>query len=113
MFTKNVIMKIIAISLGIALILLFLLHSCKVSPNAKDPEMTLTRKVIVDRSDKGYYSIKFNKIGEWKIYKGPSIEKIDWTKFSLIDGDMVQLPAPYPNPLPINPAVIAAANGLA
>lgn len=90
-------MKITVFFLGITVIAFLLLHSCKVSPNAKNPEMTLTRKVIVDRSEKGYYSIKFNKIGEWKIYTGPSVENIDWAKFSLVNGDMVHLPDQYPN----------------
>ena len=88
-------MKLIAIIIGIFLIFSCFVMSCKVSPNAKDPQRTLTRKVIVNKSLDGYYSIIFNKPGEWKIYQGTSPEKIDWTTFALVDGELVQFPEQF------------------
>ncbi len=87
--------KFFFIFFGLLLIIFFSFYSCTVSPNAKDPPRTLARKAIVNKSADGYYSIHFSKAGKWKIYHGPSPEKIDWTKFSQIDGEVFQLPDRY------------------
>ena len=90
-------MQLFISAISLFLIFSFCLYSCKVSPNAKNPPMTLIEKTTVNKSQDGFYSIHFSEKGKWKIHAGSSPEKINWEKFTSIDGKEFQLPDNYVN----------------
>lgn len=73
--------------------LAFLGTSCKISPNAKNIERSLNENVIVTRSSAGGYTLKLKPAGKWNIFQGPSPDKIDWEKPTVVEGDFLQIPA--------------------
>ncbi len=88
-------MNFLAISLGLGFFITALFSACRLAPSLHNPERTYKENVIVERIyDKGNYNILLEPAGKWKIFHGPSYEKIDWTKFSMVDGEQFQFPAP-------------------
>lgn len=61
-----------------AIVLLF--HSCSINPSATNPENTLNEKISAVRDEEGNYTLHLPLLGGWKVYQGPSPDKIDWTK---------------------------------
>jgi protein-tyrosine phosphatase len=70
------------------------LQACKVSPNARNISRYLDENVIVERNYRGDYNLLLDPPGEWKIYQGPSPDKIDWTKATEVNGDKLRIPSP-------------------
>ncbi|MEK7253308.1 MAG: tyrosine-protein phosphatase [Bacteroidota bacterium] len=69
------------------------LSSCKVEPSLLLSGRTLKEEILVHHNPDGSYSLDFETEGEWKIYRGNSPDKIDWTEpFSVFTGKTLQLP---------------------
>ncbi len=67
----------IAAVIGImAIVLLF--HGCSINPSATSPENTLNEEINAVRDEDGNYTLHLPLLGAWKVYQGPSPEKIDW-----------------------------------
>ena len=74
--------KILAIATVVFTATLLLMNSCSVNPSATNPENSLSEKISAVRALDGSYTLNLPVLDKWKIYQGPSPDKINWAEFA-------------------------------